>query len=114
MNKIETEILIIGGGAAGLAAAVSASEKKVLIVDDNPKLGGQIWRVELGKIKSPEARELVEKIEQKQVSILNNATVFGQKEKQSRHKQRFKSCKSRQSALSSLSVRRLSLDKKRR
>lgn len=82
MNKIETEILIIGGGAAGLAAAVSASEKKVLIIDDNPKLGGQIWRAELGKIKSPEARELVEKIEQKQVSILNNATVFGQKEKQ--------------------------------
>jgi NADPH-dependent 2,4-dienoyl-CoA reductase/sulfur reductase-like enzyme len=74
------EILIIGGGAAGLAAAVSASDKKVLIVDDNPKLGGQIWRAELGKIKSPEAKELIEKIEQKQVSTLNNATVFGQKD----------------------------------
>ncbi|MBX7171460.1 MAG: NAD(P)/FAD-dependent oxidoreductase [Pyrinomonadaceae bacterium] len=82
MNKSETEILIIGGGAAGLAAAVSASDKKVLVVDDNPRLGGQIWRAELGKIKSPEARELVEKIEQKQVSILNNATVFGQKDEQ--------------------------------
>lgn len=74
----ETEILIIGGGAAGLAAAVSALSKKVLIVDDNPKLGGQIWRAELGKIKSPEARKLIEKIEQKQISIINNASVFGQ------------------------------------
>lgn len=76
------EILIIGGGAAGLAAAVSASGKKVLVVDDNPKLGGQIWRAELGKIKSPEARDLVEKIEAKQVSILNNAQVFAQKDSQ--------------------------------
>ena len=80
MNKFESEILIIGGGAAGLAAAVSALNSKVLIVDDNPKLGGQIWRAELGKIKSPEAQELIERIEQKQVSILNNASVFAQKD----------------------------------
>ncbi len=53
--------------------------KKVLIVDDNPKLGGQIWRAELGKIKSPEAKNLIEKIEAKQVSIINNAQVFAQK-----------------------------------
>lgn len=78
-----SDILIIGGGAAGLAAAGSGSDKKVLIVDDNPKLGGQIWRAELGKIKSPEARELIEKIEQKHISIINNASVFGQKDKQS-------------------------------
>lgn len=83
MNRIESEILIVGGGAAGLAAAVSASHKKVLIVDDNPKLGGQIWRAELGKIKSPEARELIEKIEAKQISILNNATVFAQNDEKS-------------------------------
>lgn len=80
MNKIETEILIIGGGAAGLAAAVSASSSKVLIVDDNPKLGGQIWRAELGKIKSPEAQELIERIEKEKVSIINNASIFAQKD----------------------------------
>jgi NADPH-dependent 2,4-dienoyl-CoA reductase/sulfur reductase-like enzyme len=80
MNKFETEILIIGGGAAGLAAAVSASAKKVLLVDDNPKLGGQIWRAEMGKIKSPEAKELIEKIEQKKVSLLNNSQVFANKD----------------------------------
>jgi D-hydroxyproline dehydrogenase subunit alpha len=74
----QTEILIIGGGAAGLAAAVSASDKKVLLVDDNPNLGGQIWRAELGKIKSPEALQMLEKIEQNKVSIINNASVFAQ------------------------------------
>ncbi len=76
------DILIIGGGAAGLAAAVSASDKKVLIVDDNPKLGGQIWRAELGKIKSSEAQKLIETIEKNEVSILNNAQVFAQKDSQ--------------------------------
>lgn len=77
---IKTEILIIGGGAAGMAAAVSASGKKVLIVDDNPKLGGQIWRAEMGRIKSPEARRLIEKLEQNEISIINNAVVFAQKD----------------------------------
>ncbi len=76
MNKIETEILVIGGGAAGLAAALAASDKKVLLVDDNPNLGGQIWRAELAKTKSPEALKLIESIKQNKVSILNNASVF--------------------------------------
>lgn len=42
----ETEVLVIGGGPAGMAAAVSAAEQgaRVALVDDNPHLGGQIWR----------------------------------------------------------------------
>lgn len=79
MNKRETEILIIGGGAAGMSAAISASSKKVLIIDDNPRLGGQIWRNELGKIKSPEARILIEKIERNKIEIINNAQIFASK-----------------------------------
>ena len=86
MNKIETDILIIGGGAAGMSAALAVAEnsrQKVLIVDDNPTLGGQIWRSELGKIKSPEAKNLIEKIERNEIEILNNAQVFAQKDKKS-------------------------------
>ena len=77
MNSVETEILIVGGGAAGLAAAVAALGKKVTIVDDNPHLGGQIWRSEMGKIKSPDARRLINAVEASKVSILNNVQVFG-------------------------------------
>jgi NADPH-dependent 2,4-dienoyl-CoA reductase/sulfur reductase-like enzyme len=42
------DVLVIGGGPAGLAAAACAAEcaVKVGIVDDNPGLGGQIWRGE--------------------------------------------------------------------
>src|SRR5579859_6871460 len=40
------DVLVIGGGPAGLAAAACAAEcgVRVGIVDDNPNLGGQIWR----------------------------------------------------------------------
>lgn len=79
MLRREAEILIIGGGAAGLAAT-SVSSKRVLIVDDNPNLGGQIWRAELGKIKSPDALNLIKKIDENKVSILNNTQVFAEKD----------------------------------
>ncbi|MCG8462200.1 MAG: FAD-dependent oxidoreductase [Holophagales bacterium] len=40
------EVAVIGGGPAGVAAAVTAAEAgaEVVLVDDNPELGGQIWR----------------------------------------------------------------------
>jgi len=40
------DVLVIGGGPAGIAAAVRAAERslRVGIIDDNPTLGGQIWR----------------------------------------------------------------------
>ncbi len=40
------DVLVVGGGPAGIAAAVRASEAgaQVGIVDENPSLGGQIWR----------------------------------------------------------------------
>lgn len=78
MSRIASEILIIGGGAAGLAAAVAASANSaVTIVDDNPHLGGQIWRAEMGKIKSPDAKRLIEQVDVGNVTIFNNAQVFG-------------------------------------
>jgi len=43
------DVLVVGGGPAGLAAAARAAEcgVRVGIVDDNPTLGGQIWRESL-------------------------------------------------------------------
>jgi NADPH-dependent 2,4-dienoyl-CoA reductase/sulfur reductase-like enzyme len=42
------DVLVIGGGPAGLAAARAAAQlgQRVGIVDDNPNIGGQIWRAD--------------------------------------------------------------------
>ncbi|MBM3814521.1 MAG: NAD(P)/FAD-dependent oxidoreductase [Acidimicrobiia bacterium] len=42
------EVVIVGAGPAGLAAASAAVERsrRVLLIDDNPAPGGQIWRGE--------------------------------------------------------------------
>ncbi|MET1080174.1 MAG: FAD/NAD(P)-binding oxidoreductase [Pseudomonas sp.] len=41
-----TDLLIIGAGPAGMAAALAAapSGARILLLDDNPLAGGQIWR----------------------------------------------------------------------
>lgn len=79
MNRSTSDILIIGGGAAGLSAALAASEKSrfsITLVDDNARLGGQIWRAELGKTKSPDAAKLIAAVDARRINIANNAQVF--------------------------------------
>src|SRR5689334_16669582 len=41
-------VVVAGAGPAGLAAAVRARERgaHVVVLDDNPSIGGQIWRSE--------------------------------------------------------------------
>ncbi|MGN8277641.1 FAD-dependent oxidoreductase [Pseudomonas sp. SMN5] len=45
MNET-TELLIIGAGPAGMAAALAAASSgaRIVLLDDNPMPGGQIWR----------------------------------------------------------------------
>jgi len=81
MNRVSTEILIVGAGPAGLAAANLASKfASVAIIDDNPLVGGQIWRAERGSNKSPHVRRFLEAIDRSRVRLLNNAQVCGFKD----------------------------------
>ena len=52
------DILIIGAGPAGMAAALAAapSGASIVLVDDNPAPGGQIWRDGPGAHLPPLAR----------------------------------------------------------
>jgi NADPH-dependent 2,4-dienoyl-CoA reductase/sulfur reductase-like enzyme len=71
--------LIVGGGPAGMSAALAASSSgsaKVIVVDDNPKLGGQIWRAELGKVRSDEACKIIAALDGQKIKIINNAAIF--------------------------------------
>lgn len=45
-ERLRAEVVVIGSGPAGIAAACRAAESgaRVLLVDENPRAGGQIWR----------------------------------------------------------------------
>ena len=83
------DICVVGGGPAGLEAAINAAElgAKVLLIDDNPTLGGQLIKqthkffgskahycgvrgVDIAKI-------LTDKVAQLPIETLMNATVVG-------------------------------------
>ena len=53
------DIVVVGAGPAGLAAATAAAGmgRKVAVLDDNPHVGGQIWRAGAGKSAADRARE---------------------------------------------------------
>lgn len=81
------EVLVIGGGPAGMAAAASASEcgVRVGLVDDNPSLGGQIWRSESSNQQqsnqqNPDASKWVERTRISGLTALCGLRVIHQPE----------------------------------
>ena len=67
------DLLVVGAGPAGLAAAWRAAQSglRVSVVDDNPAVGGQIWRG-----GPPEAQVWIERIRSANVQVINGARVF--------------------------------------
>ncbi|MEJ1162991.1 FAD/NAD(P)-binding oxidoreductase [Variovorax sp. CCNWLW186] len=59
------DLLIVGAGPAGMAAAVAAapSGASIVVIDDNPAPGGQIWRDGPGAALPPAARKWREALE---------------------------------------------------
>ena len=74
------DALVVGAGPAGLAAAYRAAKSglRVIVVDDNPAAGGQIWRGEEAKPTSPEAGAWFEKLRSVDLQLINGARVFQQ------------------------------------
>lgn len=71
------EVLVVGGGPAGLAATASAAAHgaHVGIIDDNPNLGGQIWRAGVSGV-NPEAAEWIARVRSSKVEIISGTRVF--------------------------------------
>jgi D-hydroxyproline dehydrogenase subunit alpha len=78
-NHRSFDVLIVGAGPAGIAATVSASGdgRKVGLVDDNPDLGGQIWRGERRKPSSTEASALFQQLEKAEFEALPGTRIVG-------------------------------------
>jgi len=65
-------LLVVGAGPAGLSAAATAAEAglAVTLLDDNPALGGQIWRGPM-----PEAEPWLERLHSAGVQILSATRI---------------------------------------
>jgi sarcosine oxidase subunit alpha len=81
------DIAIIGGGPAGLSAAAEASKSgyRILLVDDQPELGGHL-RYKASSCDNSEfsgitgfeaAKTLIQQASATNIEVLNNATCFG-------------------------------------
>ena len=76
----ECDVLIVGAGPAGLAAAYRAAQtgRRVVVVDDNPDAGGQIWRGEQREPRSRDAQVWFERVRSVDIQLIAGARVFQQ------------------------------------
>jgi NADPH-dependent 2,4-dienoyl-CoA reductase/sulfur reductase-like enzyme len=77
VRSFDTDVLVIGGGPAGLAAAYSAarSGRRVLLVDENPTPGGQIWRGEWRAPRSSEAASWFDRIRRSRIPLITGVRI---------------------------------------
>jgi NADPH-dependent 2,4-dienoyl-CoA reductase/sulfur reductase-like enzyme len=64
LHRSHVQIAIVGAGPAGLSAALAAapSGQKILVLDDNPRPGGQIWRQGPATPTAPGLRTLLDQL----------------------------------------------------
>src|SRR5262252_4826703 len=75
---VESEVLVVGAGPAGMAAATTARQagSQVTLVDDNPGIGGQIWRGAGRHAPSAEARKWVARVHGSDIRFIHGARVI--------------------------------------
>lgn len=78
MRRLHFNILVIGAGPAGLAAAISAAQgtTSIGLIDDNPRIGGQIWRTAAHSIPAEQARYWFALASISNLTILTNTKII--------------------------------------
>lgn len=71
------DVVVIGAGPAGLSAAVAAAEagRSVLVIDQAPQVGGQLWRHRGGEEVAPALAALTRRLTLFGVAVARQATV---------------------------------------
>ena len=72
------DVVVVGAGPAGMAAAVTATDcgASVLLLDDNPQAGGQIWRGGESESKDRLSRRWFGRLESSRVHVLRRSQVL--------------------------------------
>jgi NADPH-dependent 2,4-dienoyl-CoA reductase/sulfur reductase-like enzyme len=71
------DVIVIGAGPAGIAAATRAAEsgRRTMLVDESPRVGGQIWRHKSTSALPANARRWIARLAQSGVTIVAGASV---------------------------------------
>ncbi len=74
---IEADVLVIGGGPAGIAATVRATEAsaRVVLLDESPQVGGQIWRHRTREGLPASARTWLKRLDASGARIMRETSV---------------------------------------
>jgi NADPH-dependent 2,4-dienoyl-CoA reductase/sulfur reductase-like enzyme len=76
-EHIETDVAIVGAGPAGIAAAVAAASagRRVVLLDEAPRPGGNIWRHTHRSHLPGSARQWLARLDGSGARVINGATV---------------------------------------
>src|SRR6516225_11874217 len=76
--ELRYDIAVVGGGPAGMAAAVTSAESgaSVVLLDDNPHLGGQVWRGAPVANPSGLPARWLRQLQSSSVKVVSRARVF--------------------------------------
>jgi len=78
MKRLTFDVLVVGAGPAGLAAVASAARSGAAIglIDDNPAVGGQIWRGGPHAVHTAQAAHWVQRAGAGNVHLLTQTRVI--------------------------------------
>jgi D-hydroxyproline dehydrogenase subunit alpha len=76
--QVRVEVAVVGAGPAGIAAATVAAEcgASVALLDDNPGLGGQIWRGETALAKNSSVANWFARAERSGARRIHSVRIF--------------------------------------
>ncbi|HLH56425.1 MAG TPA: FAD/NAD(P)-binding oxidoreductase [Verrucomicrobiae bacterium] len=79
MNDSKFDVVIVGAGPAGIAAACSAAEcgRSVVLIDETPWPGGQIWRGRQTSSRPKVATQWIDRLHNSGATVLDQTTVIG-------------------------------------
>lgn len=76
-ERVEADVIVVGAGPAGIAAAVRVAEsgRSVVVVDESPSVGGQIWRHPQHRTPPVAARNWLARLERSGARVLAGTSV---------------------------------------
>ena len=76
-HETRADIVVVGAGPAGIAAAVRATEAKrrVVVLDEAPNVGGQIWRHRSVGTLGTDARRWIDRLSRTNADVRRGVAV---------------------------------------